>query len=60
MQADPDEALQGAGWLTTGGGAFGEKGAPLQALSFGECPHYVRILATTSLDLNAFLASKRC
>ncbi len=56
MQVDPDEALQGAGWLTTCGGAFGKKGAPLQALSFGECPHYVRILATTSLDLNGFLA----
>eukprot|EP01043_Picozoa_sp_COSAG02_P098227 COSAG02_NODE_34390_length_485_cov_0.520725_1_plen_38_part_10 len=38
MQVDPDEALQGAGWLTTCGGAFGKKGAPLQALSFGECP----------------------
>ena len=54
MMAEPDEALQGAGWCT-GGGVFG-KGAPLQALSFGECPRRPASIHAASLYLNAPLA----
>ena len=33
--ADPDGALEGAGWCATGA-VFGKKGEPLQTLSFGK------------------------
>ena len=46
--ADPDGALESAGWCATGGGAvFGKKGEPLQTLSFGK-PSCFRAAPLTS------------
>ena len=58
--ADPDGALEGAGWCATGGGAvFGKKGEPLQTLSFGdELSHPITVL---SADFDAcILPDQQC
>jgi hypothetical protein len=44
--ADPDDVLESSGWCISRGGVFGEKGAPLQTLSFGdELSHPITVLS---------------